>query len=210
MYHTSYFKEKDLETILNFIETHPFAFLTGSFVNGTQVATQAPVLLEKRNGDFLLQTHLKRNTDHHRAFKENPQALVVFTGPHAYVSATWYSDSRMGSTWNYMSVHASGKIREMDTDEMNLFMEKFTSIFEGGDHQSPTVFNNLSHEYRLKKVPAIVGLEIKIDTLNNVFKLSQNKDKASYLNIINELEKRDTNSKKIALEMKKRFNDVFK
>lgn len=85
MYHTSYFKEKDLEIILNFIETHPFAFLTGSFVNGTQ----APVLLEKRNGDLLLQTHLKRNTDHHRAFKENPYALVVFTGLNAYVSATY-------------------------------------------------------------------------------------------------------------------------
>ena len=166
-------------------------------------------LVRKTKWRFVTKVNSKKNTDHQVEPLKKPTCISVFTGPHAYV-CTWYSDSRMGSTWNYMSVHASGKIREMDTDEMNLFMEKFTSTFEGGDNQSPTVFNNLSHEYRLKKVPAIVGLEIKIDTLNNVFKLSQNKDKASYLNIISELEKRDTNSKKIALEMKKRFNDVFK
>jgi transcriptional regulator len=49
-----------------------------------------------------------RKTDHHKAFHENPQALVVFTGPSSYVSATWYTNPHMGSTWNYMSVHLRG------------------------------------------------------------------------------------------------------
>ena len=113
MYNFSYFKEKDRQTILDFIEEHPFAFLTGSHLTGTQVATQIPLLFEERNGDLFLQGHIMRNTDHHKAFNENPNALMVFTGPNTYVSASWYSNPQVGSTWNYMSVHISGQIKYM-------------------------------------------------------------------------------------------------
>ncbi|MBK7855018.1 MAG: FMN-binding negative transcriptional regulator [Bacteroidetes bacterium] len=81
MYQFSYFKEKDKKVIIDFIEENPFAFLTGSFLSGEQVATQIPVLFEERNGDLFLQGHIMRKTDHHKAFTENPNALIVFTGP---------------------------------------------------------------------------------------------------------------------------------
>lgn len=108
MYNFSYFKEDDRQVILSFIESHPFAFLTGSFLTGGQVATQIPVLLEERDGELYLQGHIMRNTDHHKAIMENPKALVVFTGPSCYVSASWYSHPHIGSTRNYMSIHAGG------------------------------------------------------------------------------------------------------
>lgn len=108
MYHFSYFKENDKQVLLQFIEEHPFAFVTGSFLTGQQVATQIPILLEERNGELFLQGHIMRNTDHHKALVENPNALVVFTGPSCYVSASWYSNPQIGSTWNYMSVHVAG------------------------------------------------------------------------------------------------------
>ncbi|HZH95257.1 MAG TPA: FMN-binding negative transcriptional regulator, partial [Flavisolibacter sp.] len=88
MYNFSYFKEKDKQAILDFIEENPFAFMTGSNLSGKQVATQIPLLLEERNGELFLQGHIMRNTDHHRAFVENPNALIVFTGPSCYVSAS--------------------------------------------------------------------------------------------------------------------------
>src|ERR1043165_9353235 len=105
MYHFSYFKETDKDRLLQFFRDYPFAFLTGSFNSGKQVATQIPVLTELRDGELYLQGHIMRNTDHHKAFVENPQALLVFTGPNAYVSASWYSNPQIGSTWNYMSIH---------------------------------------------------------------------------------------------------------
>lgn len=209
MYNFSYFKEKDKQRLFEFMEENPFAFLTGSFKNGKQVATQIPVLFEEKNGDLYLQAHIMRNTDHHKAFKENPNSLTVFTGASTYVSATWYSNPQIGSTWNYMSVHISGQIRFMTDDELVEFMRKFTLKFEKGNINSPTFYDNLPKEYLNKMVPAITGIEIKAEKIENVFKLSQNRDKESYLNIISKLEARGGNSEVIAGEMKKRFEELF-
>lgn len=209
MYHFSYFKEKDKKVIQDFIENNPFAFLSGSFLSGSQVATQIPVLIEERNGELYLQGHIMRNTDHHKAFVENPNALVVFTGPSTYVSASWYSNPQIGSTWNYMSVHISGQINFMSMDELIQFMRKFTLKFENGNTGSHTIYDNLPDQYVSKMMTAIVGFEIKAKKMENVFKLSQNRDEKSYLNIISKLEKQGGSSALIALEMKKRKTTLF-
>jgi transcriptional regulator len=209
MYHFSYFKEKDKQTILEFIKEHPFAFMTGSFLSGKQVATQIPVLLEERNGELYVQGHIMRNTDHHKAFSENPNALLVFTGPNCYVSASWYSNPQIGSTWNYMSVHITGLISFMTDDACIAFMRKLTLHFEQGNTQSPTYYNNLPDQFLQKMMPAIIGFEIRADTIEHVFKLSQNRDEKSYLNIISKLESIGGNSALIAMEMKKRKAALF-
>lgn len=209
MYNFSYFKEKDQQTILNFIEQNPFAFITGSFLSGEQVATQIPLLLEERNGEIFLQGHFMRNTDHHKAFIENPNALIVFTGPNCYVSASWYSNPQMGSTWNYMSVHIGGKIKFLSDEGLIEFMRKLTLKFENGNTQSQTFYDNLPDQYLNKMMPAIVGFEIKAEKIENVFKLSQNRDAKSYLHIISKLEEQGGNSALIALEMKKRKDELF-
>ncbi|MFN3445238.1 MAG: FMN-binding negative transcriptional regulator, partial [Bacteroidia bacterium] len=188
MYNFSYFKEKDKQTILEFMEENPFAFITGSLLSGKQVATQIPVLLEERNGELFLQGHIMRNTDHHKAFIENPNALIVFTGPSCYVSASWYSNPQIGSTWNYMSVHVAGQINFMKDDELVAFMRKLTLKFEKGNTASLTFYDNLPDHFLSKMMPAIAGFEVKVDKLENVFKLSQNRDEKSYLNIISKLQ----------------------
>ncbi len=209
MYNFSYFKEKDKQTILDFIEENPFAFMTGSYLSGGQVATQIPVLIEERNGELYLQGHIMRNTDHHKAFIENPNALVVFTGPSCYVSASWYSNPQIGSTWNYMSVHIGGQINFMSNDELIQFMRKLTLKFEKGNTQSLTFYDNLPDQFLNQMMPAIVGFEIKADKIENVFKLSQNRDEKSYLNIISKLEERGGNSALMAEEMRKRKAELF-
>ncbi|MFZ1515841.1 MAG: FMN-binding negative transcriptional regulator [Saprospiraceae bacterium] len=209
MYHFSYFKEKDKQTILDFLEQNPFAFLTGSYLNGKQVATQIPILLEERNGELFLQGHIMRNTDHHKALLENPNALLVFTGPSCYVSASWYTNQQTGSTWNYMSVHIAGQVNFMTSDELILFMQKLTLKFEKGNTQSLTIYDNLPDQFLSKMMPAIAGFEIKADKLENVFKLSQNRDEKSYLNIISKLDEQGGNSALIASEMRKRKDELF-
>ena len=184
MYNFSYFKEKDKQTILDFIEENPFAFMTGSFLSGGQVATQIPILFEERNGELFLQGHIMRNTDHHKAFVENPNALLVFTGPSCYVSASWYSNPQIGSTWNYMSVHTGGQVNFMSNDELIAFMRKLTLKFEKGNPQSLTFYDNLPDQYLNKMMPAIVGFEIKAEKIENVFKLSKNRNEKSNFNII--------------------------
>ena len=209
MYNFSYFKENDKQVILDFIEDNPFAFLTGSYLSGEPIATQIPLLFEERNGDLFLQGHIMRNTDHHRALMENPNALAVFTGPSTYVSASWYSNLQIGSTWNYMSVHISGKLRFMSNDELVALMKKLTLKFEKGNTNSLTIYDNLPEKFLSKMMPAIAGFEIKAEKIDNVFKLSQNRDEKSYLNIISRLEEQGGNSALIALEMKKRKTELF-
>ncbi len=209
MYNFLYFKEHDQQTILDFIEENPFAFMTGSFLSGKQVATQIPVLLEERNGELFLQGHLMRNTDHHKAFIENPNGLLVFTGPSCYVSASWYSNPQIGSTWNYMSVHIEGKVDFMNNEQLISFMRKLTLKFEKGNTKSFTFFDNLPESFLNKMMPAIVGFEIKADNIENVFKLSQNRDQTSYLNIISKLVEQGGQSTLIANEMRKRQSELF-
>lgn len=209
MYNFSYFKEKDKQRILDFIEENPFAFMTGSFLSGRQVATQIPVLMEERDGELFLQGHFMRNTDHHKAFVENPNALLVFTGPSCYVSASWYSNPQIGSTWNYMSVHVAGQVKFMTNDELTAFMRKLTLKFEKGNTQSQTFFDNLPDSFLKNMMPAIVGFEIKAEKLENVFKLSQNRDKESYENIISKLQEIGGNSTLIANELIKRRAELF-
>lgn len=209
MYNFSYFKEKDKQTILGFIEENPFAFVTGSNLSGQQVATQIPILLEERNGELFLQGHMMRNTDHHKAFVENPNALIVFTGPSCYVSASWYSNPQIGSTWNYMSVHVSGQVNFMTNEALIAFMRKLTLKFEKGNTQSLTFYDNLPEQFLSKMMPAIAGFEIKVEKLENVFKLSQNRDEISYNNIISKLQVIGGSSALIANELIKRKAELF-
>lgn len=209
MYNFSYFKEKDKQVLLDFIEEYPFAFMTGSNLSGQQIATQIPVLLEERDGELFLQGHIMRNTDHHKTFMENPNALLVFTGPNCYVSASWYTNPQIGSTWNYMSVHIGGKISFMPDEELKSLMRKLTLKFEKGNTKSLTIYDNLPDEFLNKMMPAIVGFEIKAEKIENVFKLSQNRDKESYVNIISKLNELGGNSASIASEMIKRKDELF-
>ena len=114
MYNLPYHKEHNAAVIREFVDQHPFAFLAGCDSDNRPVATQVPVFIEEKDGKQVLRGHIMKNTDHHKAFLQNENVLVVFSGHHTYVSATWYSNPHMASTWNYMSVHVKGTIRFLD------------------------------------------------------------------------------------------------
>ncbi len=209
MYNLPYHKEKNEQVISEFITRYPFAFLTGCNAESKPVATQVPVFYEKRGGKKILSGHLMRNTDHHKAFMQNQNVLVVFTGHHTYVSGTWYSNPNIPSTWNYMSVHAQGIIRFLDGDALHNALRKISLHFENNNHQSPTVFDNLPAEFKQRMMSAIVAFEIEVTELDTVFKLSQDRDEKSYRNIIHQLQQQDDNGKVIAAEMGKRLKEVF-
>jgi transcriptional regulator len=209
MYSFPYFKEKDKQKILQFMEDYPFAFITGSTVNGDPIATQIPIITEERDGELFLQGHIMKNTDHYKAFVENQKTLVVFSGPHAYVSASWYSNPQIGSTWNYMSVHVTGNINFMSDAHLIRFMKQLTLKFEDDNLASPTYFDNLPDEFIDKMMPAIAGFEIKAERIENTFKLSQNRDEKSYHNIISKLGEKGGQSALLATEMRKKIKELF-
>lgn len=209
MYHLPYYKEKDPRVIKEFIDEHPFAFLTGCDSENKPVATQVPVFIEEENGRKILRGHIMKNTDHHKTFLHNKNVLVVFTGSHTYVSGTWYSDPHTASTWNYMSVHVKGIINFLDDAALEDILRKTSLHFENYDKESPTVFDNLPTEFKEKVMHAIVAFEIEVTEMDNVFKLSQDRDYESFHNIIKKLNEQDSDGQVIAAEMEKRSKEIF-
>jgi transcriptional regulator len=209
MYDLPYYKEKNPEVLNAFIEQYPFAFLSGCDVKNKPISTQIPLFTEEKNGRKLLRGHVMKNTDHHKAFLNNENVLAVFTGPHTYVSATWYSNPFNASTWNYMSVHVKGIIRFLDDRGLEEVLQMTSLHFENQNAESPTVYENLPEEFKQRVMHAIVAFEIEVIEIDTVFKLSQDRDAESYHNIIKKLKEQDENGRMIAAEMEKRKKALF-
>ncbi|MGC4103120.1 FMN-binding negative transcriptional regulator [Ferruginibacter sp.] len=203
MYRFSYYTEQDTEKVVAFMKDNAFALITGS---GDQypVATQIPLEIKVEDGKIFLEGHIMRKTDHHLAFEKNNHVLVLFTGPHCFVSASWYSNPSVGSTWNYITVHAKGKISFMDEEGTLKAVKAVSDQYEGTTSEG--AFDKLPKEYIDHMIKAIVGFRIEVESLENVFKLSQNRDIDSQKNIIAQLKKRgDDQSRMIAEAMETRL-----
>jgi len=208
MYKTSYFTEPDREKVLAFMTAHPFVTLITNDGLRTE-ATQIPVLLTERDGKLFLHGHIMRKTGHHLAIEQNPEVLILFTGPHCYVSSSWYTE-KMGATWNYQTVHVRGKV-SFTTDPGTIdILRRLTERYES-PQATPLFIDNLPEGYVTDMVKGIAGLEIEVTDIYPVFKLSQNRDDESYKNIVAQLLKTtDTDAHKVAEEMKTRRPELFK
>ncbi len=209
MYNLPYFKEKDAEEVMRFMREHPFVYLSGVDENNNPIATQVPVFIDEKDGKLYLTGHIMKKSDHHKAMEANRNVLAVFTGPHVYVSATWYENPNEASTWNYMSVHAKGIIKFGGDEELAGILKRLTLHYENNDTASVTIFDNLPVDYRERLMKAIVSFEVEITSIDHVFKLSQNRTEKSYDNIIRMLKQQEGDGKAIAEIMEKRKAKVF-
>ena len=204
MYKFTYYTEQDDQKVIDFMKENAFALITGTGEK-YPIATQIPLEIKVKEGKIFLEGHLMRKTDHHLAFEKNSNVLVLFTGPHCFVSASWYTNPSVGSTWNYITVHAKGTISFTDEEGTLKAVKAVSDKYEGTT--SAGAFDNLPNEYIAHMVIAIVGFSIEVESIDNVFKLSQNRDEASQKNIIEQLRKRsDDNAAKIAEEMERRLS----
>ncbi|MGN6493110.1 MAG: FMN-binding negative transcriptional regulator [Agriterribacter sp.] len=204
MYTSNQFKEEDVSVVLGFIKQNPFATLCGCDADNKPVATHIPFLVEERGGQLFLLGHIMRKTDHHKALEQNPEALVIFNGPHSYISASWYTNPQTASTWNYITVHARGAVRFVDETALLDILTRTTALFENNP-DSPALVEKMPEAYVSGLSKAIVGFEIAVMQLDNLFKLSQNRDEKSYKNIIEKLKEQGTvDAGRIAEEMEKR------
>jgi transcriptional regulator len=206
MYHLPQYKEKDHQVLIQFMKQHSFAMLIGS-ANNIPAATQIPILIEERDGKVFLKGHFMRNTDHHKAFEANPNALCIFTGPHSYISASWYTNQETASTWNYVCVHVRGEIKFLGDDKLIEMLKELSDHYEGKN--SPSSYSQLSTEYIERLSKAIIGFEIEATEIDGIFKLSQNRDEVSYDNIVHQLKNKDGEAKEIGKLMEQRRSNLF-
>lgn len=204
MYKMDHFTEKNLDKVLAFMKENSFAVLTG-FGEMYPEATQIPLEIKSVNDKLFLSGHIMKKTAHHKAFEKNNKVMVVFTGPHCYVSADWYHNPQSASTWNYMTVQVKGTINFTDEAGTYEAIKAVTNKYEGT--KTAAAFNNMPTEYISQLLKAIIGFKIEVESIENVFKLSQNKSLDEQKNIIFQLKKRgDENSLKIAIEMENKIS----
>src|SRR5579863_5964528 len=133
VYLPPHFTETREEVLLAHLEPHDFALLVtrGTEGPGGLIASQVPFLVERRDGRLHLLGHLARPNPQGADLASGGEALVVFTGPHAYVSPSWYQAGPAVPTWNYASVHAYGTPRAVtDKAWLGQFLRRLSERHE--------------------------------------------------------------------------------
>jgi len=183
MYIPKYFKIDDDEIIYDFIDKYGFATLFSNH-NGEPYATHLPLILSK--SENTLYGHFARQNTQWNDI-ENQQVLVIFQGPHCYISPSWYETMKVVPTWNYVSIHLYGKM-EIVKDEKVVFnsLNDLVNKYEGPD--SPYNLNDVEPSFIEGMSKGIVAFKIKITKIEAKAKLSQNHPVERQELIINHLE----------------------
>jgi transcriptional regulator len=173
MYSPSYNRLEDRAELLEFMRAHSFAVLvTGT--DGTLHASHLPVMIHPHGDKIVIDTHMAKNNPQWREFFDD-EVMVIFAGPHAYVSPRWYEERERVPTWNYAAVHAYGipQIIESRT-EKHASQRRLVAAL---DPQWLPQFDALREDYVEKMLDGIVNLQIAVTRLETRWKLSQNRSR---------------------------------
>jgi transcriptional regulator len=174
VYNPRSYRNESISELHDLVRRYNFAALF-THKDGESFATHLPFMIDTDRGPFgTLVAHMARANPHWRAFEAAPPSLVVFMGPHAYISPAWYQEQATVPTWNYALVHASGRVRLVDDDaRLREMVMRLVAL-----HETP-----LGNPWDVRKAESvidaelkgIVGFEIPIERLEGKFKLNQNR-----------------------------------
>jgi len=183
MYVPGAFAVDNPEALQALIATYDFATLISNGPDGL-TATHVPILLDAARGSHgTLVTHLARANPHAHAL-HGADALVVFQGPHAYVSPSLYATHPSVPTWNYAVVHAYGKARMVTEPQPLLAMLRDLVRKHESGRAVPWSMDGLQPEYVDRMLRGIVGIEIEIGRIEGKNKLSQNRNRVDRSKVI--------------------------
>jgi transcriptional regulator len=201
MYVPHRYKIADAE-IDEFVRAHGFGLLVTN-ADGTPTATHIPVeLLRGADGERLLEGHVARANRQWQSLTAGSPALVVFAGPHAYISASWYDHENV-PTWNYQAVHMSGPLALVhDPAELLAMVRRLARHYEPEAAIGGFDVDRMTPRLRDAELAGIVGFRIRVERVEAAFKLSQNRDAANLARVVTKLRERgDANSVAVAAAM---------
>lgn len=195
MYIPKHFEETRIDVLNALIDTYPLATLithSGRGLNANHIPmhrTQAPTPYGT------LSAHVARGNDLLEDLAENPDVLVVFQGPNAYISPSWYATKeetgRVVPTWNYATVHARGRARAIDDPAWLRAQIAALTDRNESSFAVPWSVDDAPADYIDGLVGAIVGVEIEIESLQGKWKVSQNQSAANAAGVLAGLRARD-------------------
>jgi len=181
VYIPEHFRNEDRATALAFMRANPFIILVSNTETGP-FATHVPVIMRESADNLTIRGHVAKANPHWRYLQTDPQCLLIFHGPHAYISPSNYETREVVPTWNYGAVHVYGEARTYSAPEELLSMlHDLIPTFEAAYGEQ---WASLSEAYRQRMLSHIVGFEIAVTRLEAKFKLSQNRTQQEQQNII--------------------------
>ncbi len=174
MYRPKAFVISDTQQLHSFIEQYSFATLVSS-VDGNPFATHLPFLFDPDTSEHgVLLGHMARANPHWQTFSAGQAVLVIFQGPHSYISPSWYETAPAVPTWNYAAVHVYGVPRIIeDSERLAVLVDRLTAVYEAGMPQPWP--GDVPADFKQKLLKAIVGFVIDITHIEGKFKLGQNR-----------------------------------
>lgn len=207
MYRPSTFAETDQSTLFDLIERYSFGALISQH-DGEPLVSHLPFLVERETGPHgRLIGHMARANPQWRQ-ADGQTALVVFRGPHAYISPRWYNGQDVVPTWNYVVVHAHGRLRAIhDAPQV---LEIVARTVERYESSRPAPWNfDPSTEFATRLAGEIVGFEIELSRLEGKWKLSQNHSIQRQRSVISALRQSgDGDSREIARLMAANLDSI--
>jgi transcriptional regulator len=180
MYTPGFNVVEDRATLLEAMERYSFAVLYGPGAEGRPVATHLPLVVEDDGPHGVLYGHFARANAHWRGLA-GQETLVVFSGPHSYVTPALYEDRQSVPTWNYIAVHAYGELDLVEGEgEKDVLLEKLIAVTEPGFAQT---WRGMPEKYRTGMLKGIVGFRIRISRIEGKFKISQNREAVERRNV---------------------------
>ncbi|MDN3499754.1 FMN-binding negative transcriptional regulator [Microbacterium sp. APC 3898] len=205
MYIPKYFKVSEFEEIREFVHQNSFGTLVTT-KKGKPIATHLPLQLIKEEEGYCITGHMAYGNPQWRTFETDEDVLVMFQGPHAYISSSWYEQENV-STWNYQAVHIYGTAQILTEEELKQDLTRLMEKYES-HRANPVLWDTLSRELLERELKGIVGFKIPLREVQAAYKMSQNRNKTDYQNIISRLqEEKDPNAQKIADKMSERQID---
>jgi transcriptional regulator len=183
MYIPEFNRVEDTAAALAFMRANPFAILVSNDNNGP-FATHLPVVITEIGGKVILRAHVAKANPHWKVLDQQ-ESLVIFHGPHAYISPSLYEIRESVPTWNYATVHAYGRgnILPSDMDKHQVLAELIAQ-FESSYLEQ---WDSFDDKYRSRMLNHIVAFEIPLTCIEAKFKLSQNRTKIEQENVIRAL-----------------------
>ena len=173
MYSPPYNRIEKRAEVIEFMRANAFPILvTGS--GGVLHASHLPVLVFERENQIVIDMHMAKNNPQWKEFFDD-EVLVVFSGPHAYVSPRWYEEEERVPTWNYAAVHAYGAPKIISDKKAKLASQR--RLVESLDPQWLPRFDGLRQEYVEMMLDGIVNFTIPVSRLETRWKLSQNRSR---------------------------------
>ena len=189
-------RESDPAELRRFMRAFPLCALISMSSQGL-VASHIPVVLHESGSDFgVLRGHVARGNPQWRDLDPAVEALAIFSGPQHFISASWYPGAKIHGrevpTWNYIAVHAYGKLRAIEDPAW--ILEHVTTLTDQQERIAavPWKVSDAPPEFIAKMTRAIVGLELRISRVEGRWKASQNRVEEDAAAVMTELDRLGT------------------